>query len=432
MHLALLVGSSQPPPVAFMSKTMIPAELNYFIHDKELLAIVRALEEWEPELLSLQEPFVVATDHRALEYFMTKLKLNARQARWAEYLSRFNFKITYPPGYENRAADALSRRIPSTDHDEVCNVTLLPCELFMSEALADLDAVVVAAGGDERDDGDDEEEDVDDDEGRDPILELEAANRADTEEMTKLRELAQGVSPGYSVDSRVLLRISDKVYLPEDTPTLAGLLIRHVHEQPSTGHPGRNRMVRLLSARFHLKNLAQRVAKYLKNCPVCCKLWRHTIPPPLLRPLPVPDSPWRDVSVDYVGPLPTSDGFNMLMVVVDRLTKMRHYIPCTAKEADSGTSAPAMARLFLNHVFPLHGLLDTIVSDRGSQFISAFWEHLMSPLGFKRKLTTVYHPQTDGQTEWVNQDLENYLRRYVSWKQDDWAPWLSVAEFAAN
>ena len=143
-------------------------------------------------------------------------------------------------------------------------------------------------------------------------------------------------------------------------------------------------------------------------------------------------SPWRNISVDFVRPLPTSHGFNMIMVVVDRLTKMRHYIPCMAKEADSGTSAPAMARLFLDHIFRLHGLPDTIVSDHGSQFISAFWEHLMSSLDIKRKLSTTYHPQTDGQTEWANQDLANYLRRYVSWKQDDWARWLSVAECAAN
>ena len=153
---------------------------------------------------------------------------------------------------------------------------------------------------------------------------------------------------------------------------------------------------------------------------------------PLLRPLPVPDSPWCNISVDFVRPLPTSDGFNMIMVVVDRLTKMPHYIPCTTKVADSGTSAPAMARLFRDHVFPLHGLRDTIVSDRGSQFISAFWEHLTSSLGIKRKLSTAYHSQTDGQTEQANQDLENYLRRYVSWKQDDWVRWLSVAQFAAN
>ena len=119
-------------------------------------------------------------------------------------------------------------------------------------------------------------------------------------------------------------------------------------------------------------------------------------------------------------------------MVVDRLTKMCHYIPCTAKEADKGTSAPAMARLFLNCVFRLHGLPETIVSDRGPQFISSFWEYLTTSLGIKRKHSTAYHPQTDGQMERANQDLENYLRRYVSWKQDDWARWLSVAEFAAS
>ena len=91
-----------------------------------------------------------------------------------------------------------------------------------------------------------------------------------------------------------------------------------------------------------------------------------------------------------------------------------------------------MARLFLDHIFWLHGLPETIVSDRGPQLISAFWEHLTTSLGIKRKLSTTYHPQTDGQMERANQDLENYLRRYVSWKQDDWARWLSVAEIVAN
>ena len=150
------------------------------------------------------------------------------------------------------------------------------------------------------------------------------------------------------MDNRGLLGISEKVYVPEDPPTLTALLIHHEKEQPSTGHQVHNRMVRLLSACFHMKNLAQRVAKYLNNCPVFGKLARYTGPPPLLSPLPVPDSSWRDISVDFVGPLPMLDGFNMIMVVVDRLTKMRHYIRCTAKEADSGTLAPAMAWLLLN------------------------------------------------------------------------------------
>ena len=210
---------------------------------------------------------------------MTKQKLNTRQAHWAEYVSRFDFRITYHSGCENRAADALSGRSPSTDHDEVCNVKLLPHELFTSEALADIDAAAVAAGGDEIDEEEDDAEG-----GRDPIRELEAASRADAEEMTKLRELAKEGSPGSSVDDRGLLRIAGKAYVPEDPSTLAALLIRHIHKQPSTGHPGRNRMVPLLSARFHMKNLAQRVAKYLKNCPVFCKLVRRTGPPPSSAP----------------------------------------------------------------------------------------------------------------------------------------------------
>ena len=100
----------------------------------------------------------------------------------------------------------------------------------------------------------------------------------------------------------------------------------------------------------------------------------------------------------------------MIMVVVDWLTKMRHHISCTAKETKNGTSAPAMAWLFLNHVLRLHGLPETIVSDRGPQFISTFWDQLTTSLGIKRKISTAYHPQTDGQTERADQDLENYQR----------------------
>ena len=250
-------------------------------------------------------------------------------------------------------------------------MTLLPHELFTKEALADVDAAVVAAGGDQIDEEEDDDED-DDEDGRALMLELEAANRADTEEMIKLRELAKEGSPGYTVDARGLLRIADKVYIPEDPPTLAALLIHHVHEQPSTEHPGHNRMVRLLSTRFHLKNLAQRVAKYLKHCAVCCKLARQTGPPALLHPLPVPNAPWGDISVEFVGPLPVSDRHNMIMVVVDRLTKMWHYISCTAKETENGTSGPAMGRLFVDYVFRLHGLPETNALERGPQFISAF------------------------------------------------------------
>ena len=137
------------------------------------------------------------------------------------------------------------------DHDEVHNVTLLPHEMFTSEELADLDTAVVVAGGDEMDDEEDGEV-YDYEDGCDLILELEAADRADTEEMTKLRELEKDGSSGYLVDNRGLLRIADKVYIPETLSTHAALLIRHIHEKPSIGHPGCNCMVSLLSIRFQL------------------------------------------------------------------------------------------------------------------------------------------------------------------------------------
>ena len=142
--------------------------------------------------------------------------------------------------------------------------------------------------------------------------------------MVKLQELGKDGSPGYSVDNRGLLHICEKVNVPEDPPTLAALHILHIHAQPSRGHPGRNRMVCRLFSRFHLKNLAQRVAKYLKNCPVRYKRARHTCPPPLLHPLLVPDAPWGDNSVDFVSRLPVFDAYNIIMVVIDRLTKMHH------------------------------------------------------------------------------------------------------------
>ena len=131
--------------------------------------------------------------------------------------------------------------------------------------------------------------------------------------------------------------------------------------------------------------------------------------------------------MDFVVGLPVSHGFNAIWVVVDRLTKARHIIPCR-----SSVDAADLAHLFVKHVFRLHGLPRSIVSDRGPQFASAFWQRLCNRLGIDRRLSTAFHPETDGQTERMNAVMEQYLRAYVSYLQDDWADWLPLAEFAAN
>jgi hypothetical protein len=135
--------------------------------------------------------------------------------------------------------------------------------------------------------------------------------------------------------------------------------------------------------------------------------------------------------MDFVTGLPKiKDGFNAILMVVDRLIKMHHYVPCTAEE--DGTSAEETAKLLINNVWKLHGLPSTIVSDRGPQFVSLVWKTVCKALKINIKLSTAFHPETDGQSEIANQEMERYLRAYCNYQQDDWSEWLSMAEFAFN
>ena len=131
--------------------------------------------------------------------------------------------------------------------------------------------------------------------------------------------------------------------------------------------------------------------------------------------------------MNFVVGLPWSDGNDAIWVVVNRLTKQRHLIACR-----STIDAKDLADLFLQWVFPLHGLPETITSDRGIQFASHFWGRLCHRLQIGRPMSTAFHPQTDGQTERFNAVMEQYLRSYINYLQDDWSSWLPMAEFAAN
>jgi len=131
--------------------------------------------------------------------------------------------------------------------------------------------------------------------------------------------------------------------------------------------------------------------------------------------------------MDFVTGLPWSDGFDTIWVVVDRLTKMRHFVPCRTT-----VTIPELAELFIAHIFRAHGLPDNIILDRGPQFASEFWKMLCRSLRIQSRLSTAFHPETDGQTERVNATMEQYLRAYVSYQQDDWSRWLPLAEFALN
>ena len=130
---------------------------------------------------------------------------------------------------------------------------------------------------------------------------------------------------------------------------------------------------------------------------------------------------------DFITKLPLAQGYDSILVVVDQLTKMVHFILTTEK-----TSAERLARLFRDNMWKLHGLPESIISDRGLQFTVGLMKELNEMLGIKSKLLTAFYPQTDKQTERVNQELEQYLRMFINHRQEQWPEWLGTAEFVYN
>ena len=146
-----------------------------------------------------------------------------------------------------------------------------------------------------------------------------------------------------------------------------------------------------------------------------------------LMPNSIPEKPWSYILADFIIKLLLAQRYNSILVVVDRLTKMVHFIPTIEK-----ISAEGLARLFRDNVWKLHRLSKSIILDRGPQFVAGLMRELNKILGIESKISTAFHPQTDGQTEKINQELEQYLRIFIDYRQEQWPDWLGIAEFAYN
>jgi len=158
------------------------------------------------------------------------------------------------------------------------------------------------------------------------------------------------------------------------------------------------------------------VKQYVEGCDFCQRNKNHTEQPAgKLIPNSIPEKPWMHILADFITKLPIAQGYNSILVVVDRLTKMVHFIPTTEK-----TLAEGLARLFRDNVWKLHGLPESIILDRGPQFVAGIMWELNRVLGIESKLSTAFHPQTDRQTERVNQELEQYLRMFINHRQEHW------------
>ena len=229
-----------------------------------------------------------------------------------------------------------------------------------------------------------------------------------------------------------LLRFRGRVYVPEELG-LREEILKLLHDAPTAGHQGVTKTRKRLAESYFWPSYPKDVRRYVSTCAVCQRTKARTHQPyGELASLPIPKEPWREISLDFVTQLPPSSDAagkvcNSILVVVDRLTKYALYIPTTDRLTSEG-----LATLLFQHVFRPFGIPDGIVSDRGTLFTSKFWSTFCWHLATKRRLSTAFHPQTDGQTERQNQSLEHYLRVFCNFEQDDWAMRLFLAEFVYN
>ena len=203
-----------------------------------------------------------------------------------------------------------------------------------------------------------------------------------------------------------------RLFVP-DYENLRLEIVHRSHSSGPAGHPGRVKTLDLLQRTYWWPQMTQFVADFVKGCALCFRTKTpRSLPPGFLKPLEIPVRAWSDISIDHVVDLPPCkrDGkiFQNILVVVDRLTKMRHFIPTTSLDTSE------LVDCFIKNIYRLHGAPDSIISDRSSAFVAEFWHRINTCLSITLKPSSTFHPQTDSQTDMVNASLNQYLRAHVS------------------
>jgi hypothetical protein len=377
---ALLLQDGKP--IAYESRKLSSAERNYSIGEQELLAVVHALRTWKHYLIGGE--FTVCTDHNP-NVFLQQSDLTGRKARWQEFLAtHFHMTWKFVPGRIN-VADPLSR---------------YPRAVHLLNAMTT------------------------------------------TQEGSGLTQLEEALLKGYAADASfadtkftaALQNIDgfwyrDHALVVPDVQDIKASILRELHQAPYSGHFGIRKTMELISRLYWWPKMTEEVADYVRHCVHCQRnKSSNEKPQGLLQPIPAPDGPWQNVSMDFIMPLPkTKTGYDAVLVFVDMFSKMTHFVPTHVT-----LDAVECADLFITHIFRLHGMPRKLVSDRDKLFTSEFWRVVTTRLGTDHVMSTAYHPQSDGQTERTNRILEDCIRHYVNPAHDDWDSHLPLVEFAVN
>ncbi|WVZ89884.1 hypothetical protein U9M48_036233 [Paspalum notatum var. saurae] len=355
-------------PVAYFSEKLSGASLKYSTYDKELYALVRTLHTWQHYLWHRE--FIIHSDHEALKHIRTQTNLNRRHAKWVEFIESFPYIIKHKNGKDNVIANALSRRYTM--------LSQLDFKIFGLQTVKD--------------------QYVDDADFKDVFAHCINGKPWRT----------------FHIQDGFLFH-ANKLCVPASSVRL--LLLQEAHRGGLMGHFGVYKMHEVLAAHIFWPRMRADVERLVARCTTCQKAKSRLNNHGLYMPLPVPTFPWLDISMDFVLGLPrTKKGRDSIFVVVDRFSKMAHFLPCHKTD-----DASNVAELFFREIIRLHGIPNTIVSDRDAKFLSHFWRSLWNKLGTKLLFSTTCHPRTDGQPRAV---LDKNLKR--------WEDCLPHVEFAYN
>lgn len=411
-------------------------------------------------------PIKVYSDHRNLEWFMTTKNLNRRQARWAEFLSEFNFKIMYRPGKQGEKPDALTRRpqdLPVDANDarrEYQFQTVLKKDNVDNRVYADLACLAASPDAQaapppppvndlthnpdqtlpEREQ--DENQGVPDTPHLNNLLDRAYETDDDLKELmaavlAKDRKLpARLIKEGYTCHMGHLqvrngrLFMKDQLFVPKDTEVRLRLMQLH-HFPPRLGHPGYKSMFEVMSRNYYWPRMRQDLYIFVRACHTCTSARGDNVKKQgFLQPLDPPERRWDSVSFDFIEKLPSSrwknENHRYILVMVDRLTK------AVILEGLPDNSVDSLYEAVNRRLFSVRGLISNFVNDRGSAMIAKLWSRICEQYGIKIKYSSAHHPETDGQTEIKNKAVKIYLRMYVNYAQSNWMAWLPRAEFALN
>ena len=386
-------------PVAFWSRKMTDAERNYATPDQELLAVWASMMTWRRYLEGARHRITVQSDHANLQSFNTTMSLNRRQVRWSIDMQRFDFIIEHKPGKTN-PADAPSRRPDYKSESKPTQPTpFLRLALTLNTTRPP------------------------------PAWDIKKKVKEALQTDAQIQDLYDEEAPGlWTKDDDDLYLYNGRLYVP------AGLrreVTSRGHDTPLSGHFGAERTLDLIARSYYWPHMIDSIREYVRHCQHCQanKPRRHQ-PYGNLQPLGLAQGPWTRVGIDFITGLPATPGaptYDAILVIVDLYTKMAHFVPCRKMLGATGA-----ATLFTDWCIRLHGVPKEIVCDRDGRFLGNFWKGIAKILGFNINASSPYHPQTDGQTERMNQIVEAYLRHYTNWVQNDWHKWLAMAEFAYN